>query len=463
MIRKVKHQQTLLSVPAGTRHSPKYIKGSPSNLITIKASPLMPPLKKKAKKKKRRLEEAALYSEDIGTAGIKKSTLASSFSNGYQQPISQLPLPKDEEKRRLKRMERFGAVQKEPELVSSELSHSRNYTEIKRKKKKQKRSGSASFVGTSTALEKPYLRLTDFPKQENVRPLPILVKSLAHIKSEYVKKEDFEWANEQLKSLRQDLTVQSIRNKFALSVYETHARLLLEHGDLNEFHQCQTMIHSLTTPSNFLDTSSSSVDEFGDGFQAESFEGDSGECLKQSDETADEFYAYGLLYNLVQTSWGELTRLLSTFPSVRGSMSEADAASVSSSAGSDAVEMPPVLRGKSVRHALKVVKAVMHDDYQAFFRLYESPPHLSAYLMDFLVRRVRINAYQRIIASYRPSLSVEHFREALAFEDLEVTRRFLKKNGAKFISEIGAPPFWVDCKTSSQSIVRPPPPGSQVF
>lgn len=307
-------------------------------------------------------------------------------------------------------------------------------------------------MGTSTALEKPYLRLTDFPKAENVRPLPVLIKALAHIKSQYVKNEDFEWANEQLKSVRQDMTVQHIRNKFVLDVYETHARLLLEHGDLNEFNQCQTMIHSLCSPTNKLELSPESTDDIGGGFHTISSDADADqECLRQSEEGADEFYAYSLLYNLVQNSWGEMTKLLSTHQERESGKAPSDVASVTSS---DYGEIPARFRGASVRHALKVVKATMHDDYQTFFRLYESAPHLSAYLMDFLVRRVRKNAYERIIASYRPSLSVEHFREALSFQDLEETRRFLKENGAIFIHELGAPPFWVDCKATHLATPR---------
>ena len=72
------------------------------------------------------------------------------------------------------------------------------------------------LVGRNYILEKPYLRLTTYADPLDVRPLPVLIKALAHIKNRYATEEDFEWANEQLKSLRQDLTVQRVRNLFVL-------------------------------------------------------------------------------------------------------------------------------------------------------------------------------------------------------------------------------------------------------
>ena len=298
------------------------------------------------------------------------------------------------------------------------------------------------LVGTSTELEKPYLRLTTFPKPENVRPQPVLVKSLAHIKSRFIQTEDFDWANEQLKSVRQDITVQRLRNKFVLEVYETHARILLEHGDLDEFNQCQTMLRSLTTGSSFEDKHCEDVcvnedDQVND---IDHVEPGQLPCLKQSEEASDEFRAYGLLYALVQHSWSELSRVLGYAIDCVSSSTYANA------------QDGQVHRGSSFRHAICVVKAVMHNDYQGFFRLYESAPHLSAYLMDFLVRRVRDSAYERIVVSYRPTMSVEHFREALFFQDLEETRRFLRKNGAVFVRDSGGPPFWVDCKASTTAL-----------
>ena len=238
--------------------------------------------------------------------------------------------------------------------------------------KKEASPSCGPLVGENSNLEKPYLRLTTFPRKEDVRPLKVLIKSLAHIKCRYLQTEDFDWANEQLKSVRQDMTVQRLRNRFVLDVYETHARILLEHGDLDEFNQCQTMIRSLTEGPRSCSEGEKAKDALGVHFggdddpSASTDDRASDAPLVQTSESQDEFRGYAILYALVRNTSMELKTELARAKSLGQNAKATTSCSC---------------------HAISVVQAVDDHDYRTFFRLYESAPHLSAYLMDFLVKR----------------------------------------------------------------------------
>ncbi|KAL0485122.1 leng8 [Acrasis kona] len=80
-----------------------------------------------------------------------------------------------------------------------------------------------ALIGTSTDLEKPYLRLTSRPEPDTVRPENILKKSMKYVIDRfYREKKEYRYICEQMKSLRQDLT-----------------------DDLAEFNQCQTQLKYL--------------------------------------------------------------------------------------------------------------------------------------------------------------------------------------------------------------------------
>lgn len=102
-----------------------------------------------------------------------------------------------------------------------------------------------TVVGLSTRLEKSYLRLTSAPDPKTVRPLPILQQTLELLKKKWRTEAHYAYVCDQFKSMRQDLTVQRIKNDFTVNVYEIHARIALEKGDLGEYNQCQSQLRTL--------------------------------------------------------------------------------------------------------------------------------------------------------------------------------------------------------------------------
>ena len=360
---------------------------------------------------------ASAYRKDLGNQGIKNKRADDHATSTNSTAIATLKVTRDEKRRRQLRQERF----QDPSSASSEtdfamfavnrpLSSSRNSSSSNTKTTSGTRKDDLHLrgliVGENQNLEKPYLRLTTYPRKEDVRPLPVLKRSLEHIQRTYANSEDFEWANEQLKSVRQDLTVQHIRDPFVLECYEIHARILLENGDLNEFNQCQSVLKSLTT--------------------SKSMESSDQAPLRQSPTSEDEFKGYGILYALVQKSWGDLQQAL--------------------------IHARKHLRtGQNCRHAFAVWNAVTENNFVAFFRLYNDAPHMSAYLMDFLVKRVRDSAYKSIVSAFRPTVSVQLIQDWLNFVDFTEAKAFLVSKKAAFLDRCVSSNATIDCKNCSTS------------
>lgn len=244
--------------------------------------------------------------------------------------------------------------------------------------------------GTCQTLEKEYLRLTAPPKAELVRPQPILKRHLENLKEERERvgdgRRDYQWFCSQLKAVRQDCTVQHLQNVFVVDVYETHARIALEEGDLNEYNQCQTQLRDLYKTLR--------------------------EKQPEACQNQNEFIAYRLLYYVFLT--GNKT--------YDGGSSDLFKIMLSLS--------PEQRQDPSIQHALSVREHVADTDYHAFFLLRRKCPNLGSFLMDRIVPSMRQKALLRICKSYRPSVEVEFVLLELGFEsDLEFGIKWLVSCG----------------------------------
>ncbi|KAI0272684.1 SAC3/GANP/Nin1/mts3/eIF-3 p25 family-domain-containing protein [Gloeopeniophorella convolvens] len=250
-----------------------------------------------------------------------------------------------------------------------------------------------TIVGTSQEIFKDYLRLTSDPKPELIRPYPVLQQTLTELKKRWREKVAYNWICSQFKSLRQDLTVQRIKNDFTVAVYEIHARMALEVADMVEYNQCQSSLKSLYElgiPGN-----------------------------------VEEFTAYRILMLLHGRNRSELNLYVSQLT-------------------------PKQKASPAVQHALAVQRALALGNYHALFEYYLSAPNMGAYIMDHFVERERIRALLIMTKAY-PRVPLSLIHQELAFDSLAHVRDFLQANrAAHFVNPNSADADAVlDCKAVS--------------
>ncbi|KAG2626962.1 hypothetical protein PVAP13_3KG485290 [Panicum virgatum] len=267
-----------------------------------------------------------------------------------------------------------------------------------------------TIKGTCQEIEKNYLRLTSAPDPSIVRPEEVLEKALAIVETS---QKNYFYKCDQLKSIRQDLTVQRIQNELTVKVYETHARLAMQAGDLPEYNQCQSQLKRL----------------YAEGIKGCYF----------------EFSAYNLLCVMLHSN--NKRDLLSSM------------ASLSKEAKQDA----------AVKHALAVHSAVSSGNYVQFFKLYKRAPNLNSCLMDLYVERMRFEAMKCMSRSYRPTLPVGYAVQILGFvrtdsegcmadgdDGVEECEKWLKAHGT-VLSVDNSGELQIDMKASSATLYMPEP------
>ncbi|KAI7756091.1 hypothetical protein M8C21_006506 [Ambrosia artemisiifolia] len=267
---------------------------------------------------------------------------------------------------------------------------------------------SLTVKGTCQEIEKRYLRLTSAPDPATVRPEEVLEKALLFVQDS---PKNYLYKCDQLKSIRQDLTVQRIRNELTVKVYETHARLAIEVGDLSEYNQCQSQLQTLYA------------------------EGIKGQHM--------EFAAYNLLCVILHSN------------NNRDLLSAMSRLSVEAR------------KDTGVKHALAVRAAVSSGNYVLFFKLYKNAPNLNTCLMDLYVEKMRYAAVKCMTRSYRPTLPVSFVAQVLGFQSsdssddkdtsgLEECTEWLKAHGACLATDSSGE-VMLDAKASMASLFMPEP------
>ena len=269
--------------------------------------------------------------EQDNTPPWKKKT----GKNGLEARITGKPKVQDKKQKKLDAM-RANAVEVDPEVLERRKQRFGNVSPERSPyicSRDESPTPVGPLVGTCQKLEKNYFRLTAPPAPDTVRPLPVLEKTLDLIRKKWKKEHDYSYACDQLKSLRQDLTVQHIKNEFTVQVYESHARIALEMADLGEYNQCQTQLRALYR-------------------------------LNLSGKQ-EEFIAYRILYYIYTCSRTNLNDVLADLT-------------------------PTDKQRPGVRHALQVRSALAAGNYHKFFRLFDETPFMGGYILDMFVNRERL-------------------------------------------------------------------------
>ncbi|KAI8878344.1 SAC3/GANP domain-containing protein [Backusella circina FSU 941] len=275
----------------------------------------------------------------------------------------------EEEAKKLRRLRRFeeDKAQFKAENITTPPTHMEGVAYENR-----------TVVGTSTKLEKQYLRLTSAPDPATVRPLAILKQTLALLKDKWKVEQNYTYICDQFKSMRQDLTVQRIKNEFTVEVYEIHARIALEKGDLGEYNQCQTQLKGL----------------YSSGIE--------GKVM--------EFTAYRILYFLHTQNWADVNATMAELTIEQ----KAD---------------------EFVQHALQVRSSLATSNYHRFFQLYNTAPNMGGYLMDQFVERERVQSLIILCKACRPDLSLDFIQHELSFDDPEALLKFLTEQKACILKD----------------------------
>jgi stalled ribosome alternative rescue factor ArfA len=228
-------------------------------------------------------------------------------------------------------------------------------------------------IGTNTNLEKPYLRLTTEPDPATIRPEPVLKKTLKMLTDKWKEgKAEYNYIADQFRSMRQDMSVQHIKNSFTVKAYECNARISMECHDVTYFNLCQSKLHEL----------------YKHGIESKNI---------------TEFLSYRFIYLVFGNQKGQLNRLLQELTTEQ-------------------------LDSENMRFAMALRDAYEMGNVKKLFQLYKSGITMTQYLIDLFVSKLRIWGLQIICKSHGEKLSISYLTEILAFHDETQFLKFIEES-----------------------------------
>lgn len=319
----------------------------------------------------------------------------------------------------LKRKKTEKSVKEEPKVTPKETEGPVDYTLLKEKRgndfnsnerKKQRLQrfespkpqtsldpveNSNVIVGRCQDLEKHYLRLTAAPDPAKVRPQSVLTKSVSYVLAKYRENKAYSYLINQFKSIRQDLTVQHIKNDFTIDVYETNAKLSIENNDLGEFNQCQSQLKYLY----YLKRKNNEY------------------LHNQFFGCEAEFVAYRIIYMIMTNNYSEIYKMKMKILTSYSTFIKTDSETI---------------LFEFVDSLFKLHQDIVVGNYHDFFRLlhsYKERAELALALQlfnNFIVHKNRVRALATISRSYR-RLPVDFIVNELYFDNRDQFMNFLDK------------------------------------
>lgn len=95
---------------------------------------------------------------------------------------------------------------------------------------------------------------------------------------------------------------------------------------------------------------------------------------------------------------------------------------------------------------LQLRNAMINRNDVKFFKLYQSSPHLSGYLIDYMLNSMRTRIFDSAIKSY-DNVPISFMMEKLNFTDIKECKEFLDSCRVRYVSDAKVP------ESSSTSVV----------